>query len=101
MVGEKNLTFQPNTTIWEWVLSQHSQNGGMTRLSMKNSSIKLTFQTCVFNKMQTLPLRTSDGGQMSNSKRWSKIRDYVFTTQMVPIGRLQNLLLELAKRNAP
>jgi hypothetical protein len=48
----------------------------MIELSMKNSSIKLTFQTCVFNKMQTLPSRRLDGGQISNSKRWSKTGDY-------------------------
>jgi hypothetical protein len=76
MVGEENLTFQLYTMIWEWVLRQLNQNGGMTKLSTNNSSIKLTFQTCVFNKMQTLPLRRSNGGQMSNSKRWSKIGDY-------------------------
>jgi hypothetical protein len=48
----------------------------MTKLSMKNSNIKLTFQTCVFNKMHTLPSRRSDGGQMSNSKRWFETWDY-------------------------
>jgi hypothetical protein len=48
----------------------------MTGLSTKKSSIKLTFQTCVFNMMQTLPSRRLDGGQMSNNKRWTKTWDY-------------------------